>query len=67
MKRLAEKTAVLGAENSKGQFVKIKINVQTQKTKEFQNQETMPRVNRSVEQDSTGAKPGGEHGGNYDA
>ena len=36
MKRLAEKIAVLGAENSKGQFVKIKINVQTQKTKEFQ-------------------------------
>lgn len=36
MKRLAEKIAVLGTENSKGQFVKIKINVQTQRAKEFQ-------------------------------
>ena len=36
MKRLAEKIAVLGTENSKGQFVKIKINVQTQRVKEFQ-------------------------------
>ena len=33
MKRLAEKIAVLGTENSKGQFVKIKINVQTQRAK----------------------------------
>ena len=36
MKRLAEKIAVLGTENSKGQFVKIKISVQTQRAKEFQ-------------------------------
>ena len=36
MKRLAEKIAVLGTENSKVQFVKIKINVQTQRAKEFQ-------------------------------
>lgn len=36
MKRVAEKIAVLGTENSKGQFVKIKINVQTQRAKEFQ-------------------------------
>ena len=36
MKRLAEKIAVLGTENSKGQFVKIKINVQTQRAKQSQ-------------------------------
>ena len=36
VKRLVDKIEVLGTENSKGQFVKIKSNVQTQRAKEFQ-------------------------------
>lgn len=63
MTRLAEKIAVLGTENSKGQFVKIKTNVQTQRAKEFQKSKDNAKGEQISRTDSTGAKPGGEHEG----
>ena len=63
MKRLAEKIAVLGTENSKGQFVKIKISVQTQRAKEFQKSRANAKGEHISRTGQYSAKPGGERQG----